>query len=156
MSRRRVWLALAALAVIAAIFGGSALWRARDALRAAREHVAGESSFAFSAKPIIPVLPSGLEAVGSPAVFHDAVVFQDHLYIAGPSGLAKYKGASLVARFRPGADLPAAPITSLAFGLAGDSKSPELFIGTLGEGLAAYDGRAFRHIRAEAAPLRKI
>ncbi|MGA3188177.1 MAG: hypothetical protein ABSF22_13815 [Bryobacteraceae bacterium] len=158
MSRRRVWLAAAVLAGAAMIFGGSALWRARGVLREAREHVAAGATFRFSARPIVPVIPAGLESIGAPAVFNDAVVFEGNLYIAGPAGLAKYEGASgaIAARYRVGAELPPAPVTSLAVGVAGDSQAPELWIGTLGEGLVAFDGRAFRQIRADDARLRKI
>jgi ligand-binding sensor domain-containing protein len=158
MSRRRVWLAVAVLAAAATIFGGSALWRARDVLREAREHVSADASYRFSVRPIVPVIPAGLESIGAPAVFNDANVFEGHLYIAGPSGLTKYDGASgaIAARYRVGAELPPAPLTSLAVGLAGDSQGPELWIGTWGEGLAAFDGRAFRQIRADDAKLRKI
>jgi len=140
------------------IFGGSALWRARGVLREAREHVAAGATFRFSARPIVPVIPAGLESIGAPAVFNDAVVFEGNLYIAGPAGLAKYEGASgaIAARYRVGAELPPAPVTSLAVGVAGDSQAPELWIGTLGEGLVAFDGRAFRQIRADDARLRKI
>ena len=122
MSRRRVWLAIAILAAAATIFGGSALWRARGVLREAREHVSAGASFRFSVRPIVPVIPAGLESIGAPAVFHDATVFDGHLYIAGPSGLTKYDGASgaIAARYRVGAELPPAPLTSLAVGLAGD------------------------------------
>jgi ligand-binding sensor domain-containing protein len=72
--------------------------------------------------------------------------------------LTKYDGASgaIAARYRVGAELPPAPLTSLAVGLAGDSQAPELWIGTWGEGLAAFDGRGFRQIRADDAKLRKI
>jgi ligand-binding sensor domain-containing protein len=158
MSRRRVWLAVAILAAAATIFGGSALWRARGVLREAREHVSAGASFRFSVRPIVPVIPAGLESIGAPAVFHDAMVLDGHLYIAGPSGLTKYDGASgaIAARYRVGAELPPAPLTSLAVGLAGDSQAPELWVGTWGEGLAAFDGRAFRQVRADDARLRKI
>jgi ligand-binding sensor domain-containing protein len=140
------------------IFGGSALWRARGALREAREQVSASASFRFSVRPIVPVIPPGLESLGAPAVFNDAVIFDGHLYISGPAGLTKYDGASgaIAGRYRVGAELPPAPITSLAVGLAGDSQAPELWIGTWGEGLAAFDGRAFRQIRFDDARLRKI
>ena len=158
MSRRRVWLAVAILAAAATIFGGSALWRARSVLREAREHVSAGASFRFSVRPIVAVIPAGLESIGAPAVFNDATVFDGHLYIGGPSGLTKYDGASgvIAARYRVGAELPSAPLTSLGVGLAGDSQGPELWIGTWGEGLAAFDGRVFRQIRADDARLRKI
>jgi ligand-binding sensor domain-containing protein len=153
-----VWLGAAAVAAAATIFGGSALWRARGVLREAREHVSAASSYPFSVRPIVAVLPAGLESIGAPAVFNDAAVFEGHLYIAGPSGLTKYDGAtgSIAARYRVGAELPSAPLTSLAAGLAGDSASRELWIGTWGEGLTAFDGRTFRQIRADDARLRKI
>jgi len=158
MSRRRVWLGAAIPAAAAMIFGGSALWRARGVLREAREHVSSGASFQFSVRPIVPVIPASLESMGAPAVFNDAAVFDGHLYIAGPAGVAKYDGASgsLLARYRVGAELPPAPVTSLAIGLAGDSQGRELWIGTWGEGLVAYDGRSFRQIRADDARLRKI
>jgi ligand-binding sensor domain-containing protein len=158
MSRRRVWLAAAILAAAATIFGGSALWRARGVLREAREHVSAGASFRFSVRPIVPVIPAGLESIGAPAVFNDAALFGGHLYIAGPTGLTKFDGASgtITARYRAGAELPPAPLTSLAVGVAGDSQGPELWIGTWGEGLAAFDGRTFRQIRADDARLRKI
>jgi ligand-binding sensor domain-containing protein len=158
MSRRQVWIGAAILTAAAMMFGGSALWRARSVLREARENVAQAATFRFSVRPVVPVIPAGLESIGAPAAFHDATVFDGNLYIAGPAGLTKYEGASgaIAARYRVGAELPSAPVTSLAVGLAGDSQAPELWIGTSGEGLVAFDGRGFRQIRADAAPLRKI
>jgi ligand-binding sensor domain-containing protein len=163
MSRRRVWLVVAILAAAVTIFGGSALWRARGVLREAREHVSAGASFRFSVRPIVPVIPAGMESMGAPAVFNDATVFEGRLYIAGPAGLTKYDGASsdgtpgaVAARYRVGAELPPAPVTSLAIGLSGDSQGPELWIGTWGEGLVAFDGRSFRQIRPNDAHLRKV
>ncbi|MBZ5603052.1 MAG: hypothetical protein LAO79_12165 [Acidobacteriia bacterium] len=103
------------------------------------------------------MIPAGLESIGAPAVFADAAFFQGHLFIAGPIGLAEYDNAgAFVARYRVGAELPPAPLTALAVGLAGDSRTQELWIGTSGEGLLAFDGRAFRQIRAEDSKYRKI
>jgi ligand-binding sensor domain-containing protein len=157
MLRRWVWLAVVVLTG-AAIFGGSALWRAGTVLREAREHVSSGAQLRFSAHAIVPVTPAGLESIGAPAVFRDAAVFQGNLFIAGPAGLTKYNGASgsVAAQYRVGAELPAAPVTTLAIGLTSDAQAPELWIGTWGEGLAAFDGRSFRQIRANDARLRKI
>jgi ligand-binding sensor domain-containing protein len=140
----------------AAIFGGRALWRAQGVLRDARERTAAESSLRFTSRPLDPSLPAGLEFVGAPAVFSDAQVFKGHLFIAGPSGLAEYDNGELIERYRVGAELPPAPVTALAVGLARDSPAPELWIATAGEGLVAFDGRSFRQIRAEDARFRKI
>jgi ligand-binding sensor domain-containing protein len=154
-----MWFAAAvSLAAAAAIFGGSAFWRARGVLREAREQVSAGATFRFSARSIVPAIPVGLESIGAPAVFNDAAVFEGHLYIAGPAGLTKYDGASGVvsARYRVGAELPPAPVTSLGIGFAGDSHGPELWIGTSGEGLTAFDGRTFRQVRPDDSRLRKI
>ncbi len=84
-------------------------------------------------------------------------MFHGHLFIAGPTALAEYDpDGSLIARYRAGAELPAAPLTALAVGSAGDSHGDELWIATSGEGVVAFDGRDFRQIRAEDAKFRKI
>jgi ligand-binding sensor domain-containing protein len=156
-----VYIAVGSLALLAAIFGARTLWRAQGVLHESRDRTAAESSLRFTAGPIDPISLAGLESVGAPAVYVDAQVFHGHLFIAGPSGLTEFDDASLsngqvLARYRVGADLPPAPITALAVGLAGDSRAPELWIGTAGEGLVAFDGRGFRQIRAEEARFRKI
>ena len=60
--------------------------RGRRVLGERGERVAGESRNGFTARPIVPVLPAGLEFIGTPAVFRDASVFHEHLFIAGPGG----------------------------------------------------------------------
>jgi ligand-binding sensor domain-containing protein len=144
------------IATAAGIWAVRAVWLAQGVLREARVNTAAESSLRFTSRPLDPSLPTGLEFVGAPAVFSDAQVFEGRLFIAGPSGLAEYENGALITRYRVGAELPPAPITALAVGLAGDSRAPELWIGTAGEGLVAFDGRVFRQIRAEDARFRKI
>jgi ligand-binding sensor domain-containing protein len=157
MSGKKWWLTAAAAASAALIFGGIAIWRAQRVLRDTRERVAGESRIRFTARPIAAAIPAGLEIVGAPAAFVAAQVFHQHLFIAGPTGLDEFdESGTSVARYRVGAELPPAPITSLAVGLAGDSRAPELWMGTAGEGLVAFDGRGFRQIKAEEARYRKI
>ncbi len=149
-------MAAGAIVIFAAVFGGRTLWRAQDILRDARARTDSESSLRFVAAPLDTVLPAGLESVGAPAVFKDATIFNGHLFIAGPAGLSEYHDGALVHQYRPGAELPSAPVTALAIGVAGDSHAPELWIATNGEGLVAFDGRSFRQIRAEDARFRKI
>src|SRR5580704_190576 len=168
MWRRKKWLgvrtwyfAAAATVLFAAVFGGRTLWRAQAVLHDAGDRVAAESSLRFTTRPIDTVLPIGLESVGAPATFVDARVFNGRLFIAGPGGLAEYDSSAIltggiVARYRVGVELPPAPITALAVGLAGDSRAPELWIATAGEGLVAFDGRNFRQILPDAARFRKI
>src|SRR5579872_2378553 len=157
MSRKRVWWALAVFLGAAAIFGGRTMWRVHGVLNDARDRVASESVIRFIARPVDPILPAGFESIGAPAVFADVQMFQGRLFLAGPSGLAEYDhNGVLIAHYRVGSELPPAPLVAMAIGLAGDSHSPELWIGTAGEGLLAFDGRAFRQIRAEDPRYRKI
>ncbi|HXP86551.1 MAG TPA: hypothetical protein VN841_17615 [Bryobacteraceae bacterium] len=158
MTRKRLWLAAVGVAIGgAAIFGGSALWRAGAALGEMRGRASAEGTLRVRVRTLVTALPAGLESIGAPAVFNDAAEFQGHLFIAGPAGLDEYDNAgALAARYRVGAELPPAPLTALAVGLAADSHGPELWIGTLGEGVVAFDGRAFRQIRPEDAKLGKI
>src|ERR1700722_11616161 len=154
--RRLGMMAAGAIVIFAAVFGGRTLWRAQDILRDARARTDSESSLRFVAASLDTVLPAGLESVGAPAVFKDAAIFNGHLFIAGPAGLSEYHDGTLIHQYRPGAELPSAPVTALAVGLAGDSHTPELWVATKGEGLVAFDGRSFRQIRAEEARFRKI
>src|ERR1041384_2970838 len=80
--------------VTATIFGGRTLWRAQGVLGEARDRTAAESSLRFTVRAIDTVLPVGLESVGAPAAFVDAVAFNGHLFIAGPAGLAEYDNAA--------------------------------------------------------------
>ena len=162
---RVTWRAgLAAMALALVAIAGYVVWQASRALRESAARVESGSDLRFTvtrldrnaaARPGSSA--SGFESIGSPAVFNDAQPFHGALYLSGPSGLFAYdaKGA-LEARYRVGQELPASPLVGLATGVAAGASDPELFIATSGEGLLAYDGRAFRQIRAEDAPYRRL
>src|SRR5712691_390430 len=157
MPRRKVWLSGAALAAGAAIVGGSVLWHARSALNDATDRVASQGDLRISVRPVSLAIPAGLEPIGTPAVYNDAQVYQGRLFLAGPAGLTAYdSNGNVAARYRVGMELPSAPVTALAVGLAGDSRAPELWIATAGQGLVAFDGHGFRQIRPEDAKHRKV
>jgi hypothetical protein len=157
MSRGRAIAGAAILGAAAAAFGISALWRAGAALSGIRDQVAREANLDVAVRPWVASVPPGLEPIGAPAVYSDAQAFQGGLFIGGPGGLTRYDSSGAVtARYRPGIELPPAPVTALAVGLAGDSPSPELWIATAGEGLVAFDGRGFRHIRPRQPAHAKI
>ncbi len=157
MPRRRVWLPLAILLGTALMFGAWTMWRAQGVLIETRERVASDARVRFTEHIIEPSIPAGLEFIGAPAEFRDAQMFHGHLFIAGPAGLAEYDAdGALLARFRAGAELPAAPLTALAVGSAGDSHGEELWIATSGEGVVAFDGRTFRQIRPDDPKFRKV
>ena len=153
MVRNKLLLTAAVLAAGAAVMGGRALWRAGASLGDARARVQAEGHLRFTSRPLTAVLPAGLESMGAPAVFSDAQIYQGHLFIAGPAGLAEYDTNGAVAnRYAVGTQLPSAPVTALAVGLAGDSPAPELWIATAGEGLVAYDGRGDLMAKLDTAP----
>jgi ligand-binding sensor domain-containing protein len=148
-------LALAALALAAVLGAGWALFRAARAVENSEKSLAAAEGIVFVSAPLDRQASSGFEAIAAPAVFRDAAVFQGKLYVCGPAGLLEYDAEGGVrARYRAGLELPG-PLVSLAVGLAGASE-PELFIATAGEGLLAFNGRAFRQVRPEAAPYRGL
>ena len=129
-------------------------------MREAREHVSAGASLPFLRPPDCARDSQRVSnRLERPRCSTTRTVFEGHLYIAGPAGLTKYDGASgAIARALSvgrGAAASAADRRSPSAS-AGDSQAPELWIGTWGEGLAAFDGRAFRQIRADDARLRKI
>lgn len=156
-SRKKVALALAIVAGGGALFAGWTMWRASRALGEATEKVSSASVIRFTVKPLTPIVPAGLEHVAAPAVFTDAAFFQGKLFLAGPAGLDEFADdGALRARYRVGIELPPAPLVAMSAGFAGDSRSPELWIATAGEGLIAFDGRGFRQVRAVDARFRKL
>jgi ligand-binding sensor domain-containing protein len=155
MSRRRLWLALAVSGAGVAIFGGSVLWRAGNTLGEMRERVAAEGFIRVSAKPFVTTVPTGLEIVGAPASFTAAQMFQGHLFLGGPSGLAEYDPSlELIKRYRTGIELPPAPVTALAAGIAGGTQV--LWIATAGEGLVEFDGQTLRQVLPAESRFRKV
>ena len=150
------WFRVAAAAVVSiALLGvGFALFRAARGLRQAEREIAADV-IAFH---VARLDPHGtlFEPISAPAVFRDAVLFDGNLYLCGPAGLIEYDaGGAARARYMAGAELPAAAV-AVATGVAADASLPELFIATAGEGLVAFDGRAFRQIRPDAAAYRAL
>ena len=100
------------------------------------------------------------ESIRSPAVYSDAVVFEGRFYLAGPSGVSVYSDGRLLARYRVGQDLPAAPVVQLASGLLRDAAGPVLYVATAGEGLLVVQGgresAAFEQVRADEAAYRDL
>jgi ligand-binding sensor domain-containing protein len=120
-----------------------------------REQAAMEGIVRVSAKPFTPVLQPGLEIIGAPASFTDAQIFQGHLFLAGPSGLSEYSPSlDLIKRYRVGIELPPAPVTALATGVAGSG--PVMWIATAGEGLIEFDGQTLHHILPDDSRFRKL
>jgi len=160
MQQTRKWLARASVAGAAALialmvgFGG---WRAKRALRLSTEEVQAEQEVRFDIRPLAPPVGVSFELVSAPAVFRQAALFQDHLYIGGPGGFLEYDLNGVSSRqFIPGRDLPPSPIVALAPALLADSQEQELVVATAQEGLLAFNGRSFRQIRPQDSEARAI
>ncbi len=157
MQRKPTLLIAAAVLAVAGVYSASAILRAARVLRASTDTVEREGRIAFSAAVLDRQIPAGFEAVQSPAGFQDAAVFGNQIFIGGAGGLFEYSASGdLLRSFRTGIELPAAPVTALATGLAVGSVGRQLWIATAGEGALVYDGSRFRQIRAELAGARKL
>lgn len=152
------WPILIGLALcILLAFAGLAIWKASRALHRASEEVAATENLKFTVSRLNSAGPSGVEWISSPAVFNDAAFFEGRLYLCGPSGLMEYSpDGKLVARYRVGLELPAAPLVGMSIGRAADAAEPELYLATRGGGVLAFSENSSRQILPEANPLRQL
>jgi ligand-binding sensor domain-containing protein len=155
---RRNWVLCIGLSLVILLgFAGLAIWKASRALQRASEEVAAEETLKFTVSPLDRVVSADIEWISSPAVFSDAAFYEGRLYLCGPSGLIEYSPeGKLVARYRVGLELPAAPLVGMSVGRAADAAEPELYLATSGAGLLAFNDKSPRQIRPEATPLRQL
>jgi ligand-binding sensor domain-containing protein len=146
---RRVAIGIAVLAVAGGlVFLGTTIWQASSTLKNATALVAREGLIPFRAIPLDRPLPIGFESISAPGQFRDATLFQGRFYLCGPPGLFAYDlNGSLVAQYRPGLELPPAPLIAMASGIGSGKTEPQLWIATAGEGLLTFDGRKLIQIR---------
>jgi len=160
MQQTRKWLAgasVAGAATLIVLMVGFAGWRAKRALRVSTEEVQAEQEVRFDIRPFAPPVGASFEFVSAPAIFRQAALFQDHLYIGGPGGLLEYNLSGTASRqFIPGRDLPPSLIVALAPALLADSQEHELVLATAQEGLLAFNGHNFRQIRPQDSEARAI
>jgi ligand-binding sensor domain-containing protein len=150
------WVGAAGVALLlsAAVLVG---WRASRALRDSREEVRAEHEIRFESRPFAAPVNAGFEAFSAPAVFLQAARFREHLFLAGPAGLSEYDlSGNLVKQFVPGRDLPSSPLVAAAPAVLADSREPELVLATAGDGLLAYNGRAFRQLYPQDPDVRAV
>ncbi len=157
MRRRRWLLGGVVVATLAAAFAGASVWRASNAISDSATEIREQGKIRFREARLDRALPAGFEPIGSPASYRDMAMFGGLLYLAGPAGLkAVDSQGNVAAQYRPGFELPAAPVTVIAVARLAGAADAELFLGTNGEGLVAFDGKQFRQIRPEDARLRKV
>jgi len=150
ISVRKIAIGVAVLAVVGGLVLAATLWRASSSLKDATARVAREGLVAFRAISLDRPLPTGFESISATAQFRDATLFQGRFYLCGPAGLFAYDlNGSLVAQYRPGLELPPAPLVAMASGIGSGKSEPQLWIATAGEGLLTFDGRKFLQIRPD-------
>jgi len=146
----------AALATIV-LAGVFVAWRATRALHQSAQEVRSQQEIRFLVRPFLPASNVNFEVVSAPDVFLQAARFQNHLYIAGPSGLSEYDlGGTLLRQFVAGRELPSSPLVALAVGILGDSAEPQLVMATASEGILLFDGKSFRQIYPADAEVRAV
>src|SRR5258708_12313049 len=145
----KVAIGVAFLGVVGGLaFFATTLWQASSSLKNATARVAQEGLVPFRTVPLDRPLPTGFESISAPAQFRDATLFQGRFYLCGPPGLFAYDvNGSLVAQYRPGLELPPAPLVAMASGIGSGKSEPQLWIATASEGLLTFDGRKFLQIR---------
>ncbi|MDA1233670.1 MAG: hypothetical protein O3A53_02600 [Acidobacteria bacterium] len=152
--RKRLGLA-AALLALAAIGLGVAVWvQARGSFQRAATEWSEQDSLSVIVRPLRP--PSlGIQAVPTQSIYSSAVVFDGDLWLGGRGGLERrdLNSGDLVARWRPGVELPAAPITGLAVARLGGASEARLLAATAGEGLLSVSaaGDIFQILPEEVA-----
>jgi len=147
VSKLSVRAAVAAGLAGAVLLAPAVIWRSSRAIRIAAEEVRSQHQFQFVVRRFEAAPNPGFEPVSSPQVFLKAARFQDHLYVAGPTGLMEYDpNGTLLHQYAAGRELPGSPLVALAPAVLTDSREPELILATAGEGVLAFNGRDFRQI----------
>lgn len=134
--------------------GGWVAWRAQSALRDSAAQIRRESQLQFTGRVVERADLAGLERLFPTAVFRDAAVFGDSLWITSSDTLFEQTRAGLQVRFRTGIDLPPAPLGRMA--VAPVDGRQHLIVATDGEGWLLFDGHSMRQVRPADARLRRI
>ncbi len=122
-------------------------WETFGAVRRSRARARDASTLAASVTPVEPRAPAGIDLIDSRAPFQDAARFQDRLFVASPGAVVEYDAnGAAVRRFRSGFELPPVRIAAVTTAVLAARSAVELLIAT-NDGVIAYDGRGFRHVR---------
>jgi ligand-binding sensor domain-containing protein len=126
-------------------------------LHRASQEVAAEETLRFQVTRLNRPLPAGVEWISAPAVYNDAAILSGHLYLCGPGGLTQFSpDGKMLARFRVGLELPAAPLVGMAVGRLSNASGSELYIATRGAGVLAFGETSSRQILPDAAAARQL
>jgi ligand-binding sensor domain-containing protein len=132
-------------------------YRVERSLTSAASEANAAQHIPFESRVLSQAISVPVEWISSPAKWTSGVVYNGHVYLGGPTGLFEINVDGSPARsFRPGLELPAAPLTALAVGTPRGAAQPELLIATHGAGLLRFDGGTFTQILPREAAARDV
>ncbi len=155
-TRRRVlytgiFITLVVILGLAAVIRRNAQRTLEDSAREVRQ----ASALPFTLTPILPTAAAlGLQSFDIHGDFKAFALFEGDWLVCNRSTLFRYnQQGDLLQTWRVGLDLPAFPLTGLA--VRRGIPQPELWVATDGAGSLIWDGRTFRQLAPQSAPLRK-
>ena len=144
--RKWQWVVLTAV-LAATLVGGITIWEGLQALRVSRQELQADREFEFTLGQYAPPQNIRFEPVRSPEVFARVAHFRDHLYVAGPAGLAEYDSrGGFLREFPTGFYLPGSPLVAMEVGQIRGLSQPQLILATADQGILTFDGERFRQI----------
>ena len=144
--RKWQWVVLTAV-LAATLVGGITIWKGSQALRVSRQELQADREFEFTLGQYAPPQNIRFEPVRSPEVFARVAHFRDHLYVAGPAGLAEYDSrGGFLREFPAGFYLPGSPLVAMEVGQIRGLSQPQLILATADQGILTFDGERFRQI----------
>ncbi len=147
---------LGALFLAIAGFAGYTFWRAGTVTSESTNAVRSAGELRFSSRTLTGSANPTAEYYASAGAFRDAALFQNKLWAITPDTVwESAESGELRPRFRSGRELPSAPLTTLAVA-ALPGRDAELWIGTLGEGVAVFDGRDLRQLSPRETAAKKV
>ena len=144
--RKWQWVVLTAV-LAATLMGGITIWEGLQALRVSRQELQADREFEFTLGQYAPPQNIRFEPVRSPEVFARVAHFRDHLYVAGPAGLAEYDSrGGFLREFPTGFYLPGSPLVAMEVGQIRGLSQPQLILATADQGILTFDGERFGQI----------
>lgn len=144
--RKWQWVVLTAV-LAATLVGGITIWEGLQALRVSRQELQADREFEFTLGQYAPPQNIRFEPVRSPEVFARVAHFRDHLYVAGPAGLAEYDSSGgFLREFPTGFYLPGSPLVAMEVGQIRGLSQPQLILATADQGILTFDGERFGQI----------
>jgi hypothetical protein len=145
--RTRMLIGLGATILLAAGSLAYLRFRVERSLKSAAAEANAAQHIPFESSVLSPATSIPVEWISSPAKWTSGIVYNGRVYLGGPTGLFEINADGRPARiFRPGLELPAAPLAALAVATPRGAAQPELLIATHGAGLLRFDGSTFTQI----------